>query len=59
MQIKAIVVILGAVQVGIAAALGFGDWSIAPSLKGGLVIAAAVVAYLLNSLPSLTDKPAA
>ena len=58
LAIRISITLLAALQAGIAALLGFGD-VIPQQFKIGLVVASAMVAVLLNQIPSWQGAPAA
>lgn len=49
--IRILIVVLGGSQAGIAAMLGFAEY-LPQEVKIGLVVASAVLAYVLNTVPS-------
>jgi hypothetical protein len=56
--LRILITLLAAAQAGIAALLGFAE-ILPQSAKVGLVVASAVLAVLLNQIPSWSAAPAA
>jgi hypothetical protein len=59
LAIRILITLLGGVQVGIATLLALDYIELADVMKAGLVVASAVIAVVLNQVPSWQSAPAA